>query len=218
MNHSVDARRVSAPSLNRAAVASPPRAPRRRRILGTVGLLAAFSGLVLAPPASADAPASDPEATSFEVEFLTMMIDHHQMAVHMSEMCVDKAIHEQLVGLCESIMTSQAAEIAQMQAWLADWYGIDHEPSMDDPAHHEQMERLATLSGEEFEVAFLEMMVEHHAMAVIEGRECLREAAHRELRRLCAGIVGTQLREIVRMQVWLCLWYDECDFRLPLAA
>ena len=183
-----------------------------------LGLVAAFLGLLFAPPASADAPAADPDAAAFEVEFLTMMIDHHQMAVHMSEMCLDKAVHEDLLDLCESIMTSQAAEIVQMQAWLSDWYGIEHEPSMDDPAHHQHMEHLETLSGEAFEVAFLEMMIEHHAMAVVDGQECLRESAHRELRSLCAGIVRTQLREIVQMQVWLCRWYGECEFRNPLAA
>lgn len=62
------------------------------------------------------------------------------------------------------------------------------------------------------------MMVEHHAMAVVEGMECLRQASHHELRALCANIVSSQIREIVQMQVWLCLWYGECDFRNPLAA
>lgn len=33
--------------------------------------------------ASADSPASDPDAAAFEVEFLEMMIGHNQMAVHM---------------------------------------------------------------------------------------------------------------------------------------
>jgi len=181
-------------------------------------LLVAFAGLFLAPPAAADAPADDPAAAGFEVEFLEMMIDHHQMAIHMSEMCLEEAVHPELVGLCEDIMTTQAAEIEQMQGWLAAWYGIEHEPSMDDPAHHQQMMELGSLSGERFEIAFLEMMVERHAMAVVEARQCLRQAAHSELRRLCASIFSSQLREIVQMQVWLCRWYGECDFRNPLAA
>ena len=218
MDHSVAEHRVPAPSVGRLREASTLPAPWRRRLLVIGAFFAVFLGVVVAPPASADGPAADPDAAAFEVEFLEMMIDHHQMAVHMSEMCLEKAVHEELIELCESIMTTQAAEIAQMQTWLVDWYGIDHVPSMGDPAHHHHMEHLATLSGEAVEKAFLEMMVEHHAMAVVDGTECLREAAHDELRRLCSNIVRSQLREIVQMQLWLCLWYGDCDFRNPLAA
>lgn len=189
-----------------------------RRLMAIPAVLVAFVALFLPSPAAADAPAQDPDAAAFEVDFLKMMIDHHQMAVHMSELCLDRAVHDDLLALCEEIIASQAAEIEQMQGWLADWYGIEYEPSMDDPAHRQEIEHLQMLTGEEFEVAFLEMMVEHHAMAVAEAAECLREASHRELRRLCAGIISAQVREIVRMQVWLCRWYGDCDFRSPFDA
>ncbi|MEO7836458.1 MAG: DUF305 domain-containing protein [Acidimicrobiales bacterium] len=71
---------------------------------------------------------------------------------------------------------------------------------------------LGTLSGTQFEIAFLTMMSEHHAMAVDEGRECLRAAEHRELRSLCGSIVSDQLREIAQMETWLCRWYGDCRF------
>ncbi len=70
----------------------------------------------------------------------------------------------------------------------------------------------------EFEIAFLTMMSEHHAMAVTEGRDCLRRAEHSELRSLCGDIVSTQLREIAQMESWLCLWYGDCRFTFLRAA
>lgn len=189
-------------------IRSTPSRAARRAVLAAAVTVAA---LLAAPPASADEPAGDADAAAFEVEFLTMMIDHHQMAVHMSELCLDRAVHDNLLGLCEQIMETQAREIALMQSWLHDWYGIEHDPSMDDPAHHEQMMMLEELSGEAFEAAFLEMMIEHHAMAVDDGTTCLVRAEHRELRTLCRQIVVTQQREITQMVVWLCRWYGECD-------
>ena len=179
------------------------------------GVVVAALALLVAPPASADAPASTPDAAAFEVEFLEEMIDHHQMGVHMAEPCIEKAVHEALRQLCQSIHHVQAAEIEQMQGWLLDWYGVEHEPSMDDPAHHDQMMELESLSGGEFEVAFLEMMSEHHVMAVVESQQCMRQAQHRELRRLCQRILTSQLREIMRMQTWLCRWYGQCAFSQP---
>jgi uncharacterized protein (DUF305 family) len=189
-----------------------------RRMVTVAAVLSGLFGLVPAPPARADAPAANPAAGAFEVEFMTMMMNHHLMAVHMGEMCLDKAVHPELLRLCEDIVATQAAEIEQMQGWLAEWYGVDHEAVMDDPAHHQQMEDLAALDGPAFEVAFLDMMVEHHAMAVVDGIQCLRQAQHAELRSLCRRIIASQLREVVQMQAWLCLWYRECDFRNPLAS
>ena len=46
------------------------------------GLLLVLTALV-APSARADAPAQDPKASDFEVDFMTDMIDHHAMAVMM---------------------------------------------------------------------------------------------------------------------------------------
>ena len=190
-----------------------PRARRGSLRMIVAGLIAGAAIGLVAPAANADARAASPAAAQFEVEFLEMMIDHHQMALHMSDLCLERAVSEDLVALCGRIAESQAAEIEQMQGWLIDWYGIEHEPMMDDPRHHEQMMELEMLSGsEEFEIAFLQMMSEHHAMAVEDGTECLRRAEHRDLRSLCRQIVVTQLREIAQMERWLCRWYGDCRF------
>ena len=197
-----------------------PATSRRRRsstlIVATIG--AALAAILLAPAAGAEAPAGQPEVAEFEVEFLTGMIDHHQMALHMSELCLDKAVHAELLALCSRISGAQATEIEEMQGWLVDWYGTEHEPMMDDPAHHAQMMELEDLSGTGFEIAFLQMMSEHHAMAVEEGVACLSRAGHSELRGLCRAIVATQLREIAQMERWLCRWYGDCRFTYLRAA
>lgn len=200
----------SSTSLHRTKPATSFRRRACTLLVSTIG--AVLGALVLAPAAGAEAPAGRPEVAEFEVEFLTGMIDHHQMALHMSELCLDKGVHAEVLALCGRISGSQAAEIQEMQSWLVDWYGTEHEPMMDDPAHHAQMMELEDLAGADFEIAFLQMMSEHHAMAVEEGRTCLRRAGHSELRGLCRDIVATQLREIAQMESWLCRWYRDCRF------
>jgi uncharacterized protein (DUF305 family) len=193
---------------------SPGATVRRAAALST--LLLTLLTLALAPPAAADTPARDKRAARFEVAFMREMIDHHEMGVHMAHPCIEKAVHADLRRLCRSIARVQAAEIKTMQKWLRDWYRIDHQPSMDHPGHHRDMQTLESLSGAKFEIAFLELMIEHHLPAVEEGMECLEEAEHAKLKRLCQGIVTSQVREINQMQVWLCKWYKRCDFRDPL--
>jgi uncharacterized protein (DUF305 family) len=157
----------------------------------------------------ASAPAPSPSTSNFEIKFMTDMIDHHHMAVMMAEMCIAKAIHPELRSLCENIRAAQMAEIEEMQGWLQDWYGITYEPVMK-PGDERMMERLASLTGAEFEIAFMEMMIKHHEKAIKEGRHCLDKAYHTELRELCENIIRTQSAEIAQMQTWLCQWYGEC--------
>lgn len=175
----------------------------------TAALLAtgALTGVAVAaaPPAQASAPAASDQAARFEVDFLTGMIDHHHMAVMMAEMCVEKAVHDQLAATCESIVATQSAEIATMQQWLEDWYGISHEPDM---TGMQSMHRFHDLDGEEFEVAFLRSMIRHHRGAIREAERCLANAEHDELLTLCSDIRDAQLAEIAQMQDWLQEWYD----------
>ena len=83
-------------------------------LLGLFGVAVAA-----APPAQASAPAASDQAARFEVDFLTGMIDHHHMAVMTAEMCVEKAVHDQLAATCESIVATQSAEIELMTSLRA---------------------------------------------------------------------------------------------------
>lgn len=49
-------------------------------------VLALVSVVALGAPARADAPGPDRQSARYEVRFLTDMIDHHQMAIEMSQM------------------------------------------------------------------------------------------------------------------------------------
>lgn len=162
--------------------------------------------------ASADAPAQNRVQARFEVRFMTEMIDHHAMALEMGALCVEKAVHPELKQLCEEMIAAQTAEIATMQTWLQDWYGVTHEPEMS-PEDEQQIEELVSLSGEEFEIEFMRMMIRHHATAVVRGVECVRRAPHRDLKELCHEMVKAQLSEIRTMQGWLCHWYEVCSRR-----
>ena len=156
-----------------------------------------------------NAAAPDRRTARFEIDFMKDMIDHHAMAVEMAEICLTKAVHEELRATCENIIAAQSAEIERMQTWLRDWYGISYEPRMT-RGDQRTLGRLASLSGAEFEIEFMQMMIEHHERAIREAEDCLQRAAHRQLRRLCENIIETQSAEIEQLQTWLCEWYQIC--------
>jgi uncharacterized protein (DUF305 family) len=165
---------------------------------------------LLVPVVHANAPAPAPEASKYEIRFMEGMIEHHMMAVHMGELCLTRAVHSELQATCSQIITTQTQEIQQMQAWLAAWYGIAPAHPMMNPGHEKQMQRLASLSGAEFEIEFMRQMIRHHRGAIVEASHCLNRAYHDELLTLCANIIEAQLAEIRMMQSWLCSWYGLC--------
>lgn len=168
-----------------------------------VGIMAAFA---FATVVHASAPAPTWDQQRFERHFLLMMIDHHYGALKMADLCDERAIHPELQAMGDDIETEQAAEIAEMQGWLQAWYGVTHEPRLDRRTQW-QVQRLAQLSGAEFEKAFMKIMIEHHSMAIVMGVDGLQRAFHPELINMNAMMTGSQADEIAQMRLWLQQWY-----------
>lgn len=180
--------------------------PMARFLIG-LALTLVIAGLAVVP-ALADAPAPDRSTARFEVKFMEDMIDHHHMAVMMAELCLTRATeHAALRDMCQNIIMTQMQEIEEMQTWLKQWYGVDYEPMMSGMG---SMQRLERLTGAEFEIAFMLMMIRHHEGAIREANKCLDRAYHGELEGLCQNIIATQSAEIQQMQTWLCDWYAIC--------
>lgn len=65
---------------------------------------------------------------------------------------------------------------------------------------------LTNKSGDEFDQAFLSLMIEHHEGALDMARLIPSRAKHDELKRLGEDIVSAQTREIDMMHEWSNAW------------
>lgn len=202
-----------------------------RMILTAAGMLLSMSVL----PALADAPVEGRIGRA-EVRFLEGMSDHHQMAIDMANDCLMRTdISEELRTECQAVIDSQQPEIEQIQAWLLAWYnvqyapmsmsdmmgmmggdmpGMDHSgmdmtgmPATDPAMMMGMMAGFNRLEGAEYEVAWLESMVDHHDDAIYMAERLLERdsdsAGHAELRDLAQQIIDAQSAEIVRYEAML---------------
>ena len=62
-------------------------------------------------------------STPFGQRFITAMIGDHQRAIAEVKEAETKAEHAKIKQLAGEIITAQAAEIAQIQAWASQWFG-----------------------------------------------------------------------------------------------
>lgn len=166
--------------------------------------------LCLSSIAFSAGPAPERDQARFEINFLKQMIDHHFGAIKMSELCKGRTVHAELQAMCDNVIAMQSAEIEKMRGWLRSWYGQDEEPSLTGQARRD-VERLSRLTGAEFEKAYMITLIEHHAMALMMGADCLQEAYHPEMLNMCAEMVAMQGDEIVQLRLWLMQWYGIND-------
>jgi uncharacterized protein (DUF305 family) len=184
------------------------------------------------------AAARGAQAKPFDQAFIDAMVPHHMMASQMAQIAVTKAKHSQLRQMARMIIRDQNREIAQMKAWRKAWYGSADVPmnhmmhTMDGqkmqgmsmnadvmmspgsmmglPMRMKMdMAKLRAAKGDAFDKMFIEMMIPHHAGAIMMAREALDTTARPQIRRLSHNIIDTQSAEIGQMHAWYRRWFGK---------
>lgn len=140
-----------------------------------------------------------------EFDYLTRMIPHHEEAIVAAKVLQSGTQRQEMRTFAASIIETQAAEVKQMQAWLAAWY-----PGRDTRVAYTPMMRTLTgLGGVALDRAFLEDMIPHHMMAVMMSQQFLvaNLADHGEVVPFARNIRDTQQNEIQTMAGWLRDWF-----------
>lgn len=208
--------------------------PHTKRITATLAGLALTATLAACadqgatPPAATTPPTSSTSATATEsasasastdvaaehndqdTTFAQMMIIHHEGAIEMSQLAVQRADNPEVVALAERIAEAQGPEIDEMTAWLGAW-GEDVSPDdhggmdmggmdMDGMSQEEMMTQLDGLAGDEFDRAFLDAMIAHHEGAIEMSEQQVADGQNPDAVALAEKIIDDQRAEITEMR------------------
>ena len=135
--------------------------------------------------------------------FVAAMIPHHESAVDMAEIAQERGQSEFVKNLAEDIIRTQNDEIAVMRredegletaGVKTGSLGVpEHMTGMDgDPAE--------LRTAEDFDTAFLQMMIPHHEGAIEMAKVELDKGGDRELLDVADAVVKAQEREITEMR------------------
>lgn len=159
------------------------------------------SGMEASPQATSQAH------NSADTMFAQMMIPHHEQAVEMSEIMMDKdMLSPELESLATEIKDAQAPEIALMESWLTTWgepRTRGHEMEMDGMLGAAELESLKSASGSQAEELFLQQMIEHHLGATKMAEEVLASGKDPKVLELSREIISAQNAEISQMREML---------------
>jgi uncharacterized protein (DUF305 family) len=140
-----------------------------------------------------------------DIMFAQMMIPHHQQAVDMSELAIEKTADPDVRTLAEQIRDAQAPEIELMESWLDDagvGMSMGERMGMGGMLSKDEMTALENAIGAEFDRLYLEGMIEHHEGA-IQMAQLILDSENPDVKALGEAVVESQTAEIEQMNQML---------------
>ena len=185
-------------------------------VLIAVGLLAIGGGVGVALGIGREEP---PAGNSVDAGFSRDMSRHHLQAVEMANLALQRSEDPDVRGLAFDISSTQTNQAGRMQGWLALWNlpptGGEPMAWMGDDAGHghhgeqgavmpgmateEELGELRSLSGRDFDVQFLRLMIRHHQGGLDMAEHGAEHAVEPAVRSLARAIAETQTAETTLM-------------------
>lgn len=142
-----------------------------------------------------------------DLAFAQMMIPHHEQAVEMANLALEKSTNEDVRSLATRIKNEQTPEIKKMKGWISSSdSSMDGPMKTDDPESEmggmisdDEMKALMNATPENFDSLFLKGMIAHHQGAV-RMTKMIRGSKNPKVRLFAKAIVTAQSGEIAEMK------------------
>lgn len=200
-------------------------------IAGVGGVLVGFVIAMMATPFSGprdsdsvlvqkyQTPENNQMMKGIDGHFIEQMIPHHDGAIAMAMIALEKSKRTEIQTLARAIIDAQTIEIKDMQGWYTAWYGtdvLDGDTTMMNGGmmsgsgmHMGGQDDVRTLSNaSDFDKAFIEQMIPHHQMAIVMAQMLEAGTNRPEMKTLAQNIIDSQSAEIEQMQDWYTTWYQ----------
>lgn len=155
------------------------------------------------------------QTNSIDRHFIEQMIPHHEGAIEMAKLALERSERSEIRSLANGIIEAQTKEITDMNNWYSEWFGGSPNSGMSTHGmHHTDSSGMQGMEGDletlrsarDFDLEFLSQMIVHHEMAVMMA-EMLQSSTERdEMKTLADQIITSQNREIEMMKNWRNQW------------
>lgn len=157
-------------------------------------------------------------ASTIEKHFIEQMIPHHEGAIAMANLALQKAKRSEIKTLATAIISAQTTEIQSMNGWYQDWFGstvpkvgtgmMGGGMMSQNGMHMGGQEDMTKLeNATDFDKAFVEQMIPHHQLAIMMANMLQSGTNRPEMQQLAKNIISSQSKEIQQMQSWYVQWY-----------
>lgn len=148
-----------------------------------------------------------PKTNDPEIDFVKMMIMHHQGAISMANVELQDGKNDSLKRTAQKIINEQQAEIQQFNTILATLTVDNSDPSftmeqMDNMMKMSKTADVQLITGDT-DNDFATLMIVHHQSAIDNASAYLHHGTNAQIKTMANNIVSAQNMEIVELSSWL---------------
>lgn len=140
-----------------------------------------------------------PTMAAAEHTFVAQMIPHHELGMTLMDIAATRADDVRLRRLVFEMGGYHHSEMASLSRWSFEW-SITPADEFPGSLTDSTLDRLADMSGPEFDAAWLEAMIVHHEGALAISRSSLAQGMRSEMEKMANATVVVQSREIDEMR------------------
>jgi uncharacterized protein (DUF305 family) len=151
---------------------------------------------------------------NIDQHFIEQMIPHHDGAIAMAELALEKSKRPEILSLAENIIKAQEKENSSMRSWHEDWFGGEVQENTWGMMGGSMMMHGESFTGDlddlraasDFDLEFIRQMIPHHEMAIMMASMLQATTGRTEMKELADQIINSQSKEIQVMQGWYQAW------------
>jgi uncharacterized protein (DUF305 family) len=155
-----------------------------------------------------------PGENSPEAGFVRDMSVHHAQAVEMGMLAYQRATNAEVRHEGYDIALTQQSQIGTMKSWLDKWHvsrasskppmawmpggekAMAPDGRMPGMASHEELTKLNTVTGKDFDILFCQLMIRHHLGGIHMAETIVKASDNADVRSLAESMMSGQQTEI----------------------
>ena len=156
-------------------------------------------------------------AMDFDQLYIDMMIPHHASIIALSQAALPRLTDERLREIAQNTIDNQSAEIEDLRQLREQFYGSPEPAPMGDPgmmdmmmeampdmgSPDEMMQQMDAqglvdtfCAAENSDLAFIDLTIPHHEMAIAASEVALDKAVLEEIKQIARNVIDAQQAEI----------------------
>lgn len=156
----------------------------------------------------------------FDQLYIDMMLPHHGSIIALAEIALPLLEDLRLQEIAQTIIDTQAAEQAELEALRTEWYGSPEPAPMDDAMMAMMMEAMPEMgsaedhmqlmdaqsqiqifcAAEDYDLQFIDQTIPHHQMAIDTSETAVEQAVHPEIVAIAEQVITDQQAEIEELE------------------
>lgn len=184
-------------------------------------LIGLIAGMLVAPAFRGDVNRAVTAVGSDGIDkhFIEQMIPHHEGAIEMAKVGLEKGKRPEVISLANDIIEAQTKEISDMRSWYQGWFGAQVPVTSQHNMGNSHMmggsmvhmggmsgDMESLKSAQDFDQEFIRQMISHHEMAVMMAQMLAASTERPEMKQLASNVITSQAKEIEMMRSWAEAW------------